>query len=107
MTCQPRSSPAAPVRELESQIRRFPRGFRRRLRKLVRGSSRLGDLLYTFPGLAFILAAGGRPHEARGQAVKLVKDGQSLAGAASAVDLPIWMKRLPPEAFSEPLETVP
>jgi hypothetical protein len=80
MACQPRTLPAAPVRELESQIRRFPRGFRRRLRKLLRGSSLLGDLLYTFPGLAFVLAAGGRPHEARGQAVKLVKDGQSWPG---------------------------
>jgi hypothetical protein len=107
MASQPRSLPAAPVRELESQIRRFPRGFRRRLRKLVRGSSRLGDLLYTFPGLAFVLAVGGRTHEARGRAVKLVKDGQALSEAAAAVDMPPWMRRLPPEAFSEPLGIVP
>jgi hypothetical protein len=107
MTCQPRFAPAAPVRELESQIRRFPRSFRRRLRKLVRGSSRLGDLLYSFPGLAFVLAAGGRAHDARGRAVKLVKDGQSLSKVAAALDLPLWMRRLPPEAFGEPFGTVP
>jgi hypothetical protein len=107
MACQPRSSPAAPVRERESQIRRFPRGFRRRLRKLVRGSSRLGDLLYTFPGLAFVLAAGGRHHEARVRAVKLIKEGQPLSEAAAALDLPLWLRRLPPEAFSEPLGMVP
>jgi hypothetical protein len=107
MACQPRTSPAAPVRELESQIRRFPRGFRRRLRKLVRGSSRLGDLLYTFPGLAFVLAAGGRHHEARGRAVKLIKEGQPLSDAAAALDLPLWLRRLPPEAFSEPLGMAP
>src|SRR5262249_31405214 len=97
----------APARELESQIRRFPRSFRRRLRKLVRGSSRLGDLLYSFPGLAFVLAAGGRPHVARGRAVELVKEGQSLSKVASALDLPLWMRRLPPEAFSEPFGMVP
>jgi PcfJ-like protein len=107
MACQPRSSPVAHARELETQIRRFPRGYRRRLRKLARGSSRLGEVLYTFPGLAFVLAAGGCPPAARGQAIRLVKDGQRLPEAAAALGLPLWMRRLPPEAFTEALGTLP
>ncbi len=107
MACQPRHAPVAYARELETQIRRFPRGFRHRLRKLVRGSSRFGELLFTFPGLAFVLAIGGRPHAARGRAAALVKDGRTLSEAAEALDLPIWMRRLPPEAFAEPLGSVP
>ncbi len=107
MASQPRRAPVAQVRELETQIRRFPRGFRRRLRKLARGSSRIGELLYSFPGLAFVLAVGGRPLAARGLAVRLVKDGQPLADAAAALDVPLWMRRLPPEAFCEPFGNVP
>jgi PcfJ-like protein len=107
MASQPRHAPVGHARELETQIRRFPRGFRRRLRKLVRGSSRLGELLYTFPGLAFMLAAGGRPHAARGQTVRLVKEGQPLSEVAAAVDVPLWLRRLPPEAFIEPFGSVP
>jgi hypothetical protein len=107
MASQPRHAPVAQVRELETQIRRFPRGFRRRLRKLVRSSSRVGELLYSFPGLAFVLAAGGRPAGARQHAVRLVKDGLPLAEAAAALDVPFWMKRLPPEAFCEPFGSVP
>jgi hypothetical protein len=107
MACQPRHAPVAYVHEFETQIRRFPRGFRRRLRKLVRGSSRLGELLYTFPGLAFVLAVGGRSHAARGQAIQLVKEGRPLSDAAIALDVPLWMRRLPPEAFSGPFGSVP
>ncbi len=98
-------------------MRRWPRpvslkpksagGFRRRLRKLVRGSSGLGELLYTFPGRAFVLAAGGRPHAARVQAVRLVKEGQPLSEVAAAVDVPLWHRRLPPEAFLLPFGSIP
>ncbi len=108
MACQARPvSPGHGREPLETQIRRFPRSYRRRLRKLVRGSSRLGQLLYTFPGLAFLLVAGGRAHAARGEAVKLIKNGEPLSVATAAVDLPSWMRRLPPEAFTEVLGTVP
>lgn len=107
MVSEPPLAPVAHAGELETQIRRFPRRYRRRLRKLARGSSRLGQLLYTFPALAFMLAAGSRPVAAREQAIKLVKDGRPLVEAAAAADLPVWMRRLPPEAFTEPLGVVP
>jgi hypothetical protein len=107
MAPQPRQAALAQVRELETQIRRFPRSTRRRLRKLTRVSSRVGELLYSFPGLAFVLAAGGRPVAARQQAMILVKAGRPLAEAATALDVPLWMRRLPPEAFCEPFGQVP
>jgi hypothetical protein len=103
----PRQAPAARAGELETEIRRFHRRYRRRLRKLVRASSRLGQLLFTFPAVAFVLAAGGRPHAARAQAIEFVKDGRPLAEAAAALGLPLWLRRLPPEAFTEALGTIP
>jgi PcfJ-like protein len=107
MAPQPRAAPVTCRPELESQIRRFPRGYRRRLRKLARGSSRLGELLYTFPGLAMVLAAGSRTLAARREALSLVKGGKPLARAAEALELPRWLRRLPPEAFEGPLGALP
>jgi hypothetical protein len=95
------------VRELESQIGRFAPKHRQQLRKLSRESSRLGDLLYSFPGLAFTLAAGGRCSADRARAIGLVKGGRPLAEAAAVLELPQWLRRLPPEAFTEVLSTVP
>jgi hypothetical protein len=92
---------------LEARIRRFPRSYRRRLRKLVRGSRPLSDLLYSFPGAAFVLAAGNRSPDARGLAIRLVKSGASLAAVAEALDLPLWLRRLPPEAFAAPFGPLP
>jgi hypothetical protein len=106
MACAPRKAGTAYACQLETQLRRFPRGYRRRLRKLARASSRLGELLYTFPALAFSLAAGGGTLAARDETMKLVKDGRPLIAAAGALGLPAWMRRLPPEAFTEALGSI-
>ncbi|MGI9520466.1 MAG: PcfJ domain-containing protein [Hyphomicrobiaceae bacterium] len=92
---------------LETQIRRFAKGYRRRLRKLVKSSSRLGDLLYTFPAAAFALVSGRGDHTARVDTVRLVKDGASLQRVGRILDLPAWTRRLPPEAFVTPLGDLP
>jgi hypothetical protein len=89
------------------RIRRFPRPYRRRIRKLVRGSKPLTDLIYSFPAAIFVLAAGKRTPDACGQAVKLVKAGEPLARIADALELPIWTRRLPPEAFARPFGVLP
>jgi hypothetical protein len=39
---------------LENRIRRFPRNYQRRLRKLVKGSKQLKDLVYSFPAAVFV-----------------------------------------------------
>jgi hypothetical protein len=88
---------------LQIRIRRFPRGYRRRLRKLVRGSKPLKELLYSFPGAAFMLAARSRSPCAHGQALKVVASGRPLQEVAAALDLPLWLRRLPPEAFATPV----
>ena len=92
---------------IELRIRRFPRRYRRRLRKLARGSRPLSDLLYSFPGAAFMLAAGCGAPDARGRAVQLIKTGRPLPEVAAALGLPMWTKRLPPEAFDCDLTALP
>jgi hypothetical protein len=92
---------------LETQIKRYHRSYRRRLRKLVRHSSRLGDLAYTFPAAAFALVSGRATPDRRGEAVRMVVDGRSLADVAAVLNLRGWMRRLPPETFLRPLGALP
>lgn len=91
----------------EAQIRRFQPSVRRRLRKLTVESPWVRDLLYTHPGAAFVLVAGNRVPDARGEALRLVKRGRPLAEVDSVLELPRWLRRLPPEAFVKPLGPLP
>ncbi|MEO1292364.1 MAG: PcfJ domain-containing protein [Pseudomonadota bacterium] len=84
---------------LETQIERYAKPFRKRLRKLAKTSSRLGDLMSSFPAASFALVSNYGPVAGRGEAVKLVKDGASLNRVADALGLPRWTRRLPPETF--------
>lgn len=95
--CAPADAPAHEV--LHLRLRRFDRSFRPCLGKLAERSSRLADLLYVFPGAAVELAAGKRSAGSREHIARLVEKGLPLAAIAQALGLPIWLKRLPPEAF--------
>lgn len=92
---------------VELEIGRFPKAYRRRLRRLVSGSNALCDLLVSFPAAAFALVSGHRTPEARGRGVALVKAGAPLKAVADALDLPVWLRRLPPEAFEAPFGPLP
>ena len=92
---------------LETQIKRYDRTYRRRLRKLARQSARLGELLYTFPGAAFVLVSGQGTPDQRGEAVRRTVDGRSLQEIAAVLALPAWTRRLPPEAFRRPFAPLP
>ena len=98
---------AARARSLEAQIKRFAKAQQRRLRKLVKSSSRLGDALYSFPAAAFAIVSGHGDHNRRGEAVRLIKDGAELRRVAKVLDLPLWTRRLPPEAFEGTLAQLP
>ena len=92
---------------LENRIRRFPRHYQRRLRKLVKGPRQLKDLAFSFPAALFVLAAGNRSPEARARGVTLVKGGKPLAAIAEALALPMWTRQVPPEALGAPFGTLP
>ncbi|MGI9521532.1 MAG: PcfJ domain-containing protein [Hyphomicrobiaceae bacterium] len=92
---------------LDVQLRRYHRGYRRRLRKLAKTSRQLKDLIYTFPGAAFSIAAGHGNPLLRAEAVNLVQDGASLREIGKVLGLPVWVRRLPPEAFLQALGKIP
>ncbi len=93
--------------EWESYVGRFAIPARREARRLMRASSRLVDLAVVFPGAIYALATRRGPADARREAVSLVEQGAPLKTVARLLDLPLWLRRLPPEAFQKPLDTLP
>lgn len=93
--------------EIEQQIARYDKSVRRRLRKLSRLSPRLADLIDSFPAAAYVIATQSVTPEQAGEAVRRVKDGCALREVAQPLGLPMWLKRVPPEAFSGVIAGVP
>jgi hypothetical protein len=87
--------------ETENAVQRFPLAVRREVRRLVRSSPRMADLATVFPGVLFALAARRGDDAERTEAKTLIEDGAQLRFVARTLDLPMWLRRLPPEAFED------
>ena len=90
---------AAPQRDLEALVRRFDPSRRRAVRRLVFSSPRVADLAAVFPGAVYALAVRRGAATRRRRALDLVERGAQLKEVAQTLDLPFWLRRLPPEAF--------
>lgn len=93
--------------ELERFAARFAYPARREIRRLMRSSDRLADLATVFPGAIYALATKRGPPDVRTKATKLVEDGAALKSVARTLGLPLWLRRLPPEAFQRKIEELP
>ncbi|MCP1830457.1 hypothetical protein J2R76_007157 [Bradyrhizobium sp. USDA 4532] len=91
---------------LEHQLRRYHPHVQGRVRALAMRHTRLADLAASFPALLFALAVP-RAGIASARARACVIDGRSLADAAAAAGIPLWLRRLPPEAFTAPITGLP
>ena len=87
--------------ELEALVRRFDPSARRAVRRLLHASPRFADLANVFPGAFYALATPQVPAARRRKAAQLVEEGALLKDVAKALDLPLWLRRLPPEAFKK------
>jgi hypothetical protein len=76
------------------------------VRNLAMRHSRIADLAASFPALLFALAVP-RPEFDPAPALACVIDGLSLTEAAAAADLPLWLRKLPPEAFVGSISRLP
>lgn len=85
---------------IEAALTRFPLSVRRDVRRLARSSSRMGDLALVFPGLLYALATRRGSVAQRERARALIENGALLKVVAGAMGLPMWLRRLPPEAFT-------
>lgn len=93
--------------EVEGIVQRFPVSVRREVRRLIRSSPRIADLVTVFPGMLYVLAARRGTIASRLNAIALIEGGAQLKIVARALDLPMWLRRLPPEAFEALPSSVP
>lgn len=91
----------------EGAIERFHEPYRAAVRSLTRTSPAVADLALTFPGLLFALASDYGTQGARDRCLGSVRAGQTLKQAAATLDFPLWLRRLPAEAFTAPFADLP
>jgi hypothetical protein len=91
---------------LERRLRRYHPRFQGKVRALATRHSRIADLAASFPALLYALAVP-RPGLDPALALARVIDGCALAEAAAAADVPLWLRKLPPEAFARPIARLP
>lgn len=100
-------TPTDVCEETEALIRRFDAAARRSVRRLVYSSSRIRDLVHVFPGAVFALATRRGTAARRRRALLLIEQGAPLKDVARGLELPLWMRKLPPEAYRGSLGAVP
>jgi len=86
--------------DIEDLIERFDPARRVSVRRLVNSSPRVADLAMVFPGALYAIASRHGAPRRRQKALQLVTEGAPLRDVAGMLDLPLWLRRLPPEAFS-------
>src|SRR5216684_8046541 len=91
---------------LERQFRRYCPRFQGAVRTLATQHSRVADLALSFPTLLFALAVP-RPGLDPAWAIERAIEGAALAEVAAAAEVPLWLRKLPPEALSRPIPNLP
>lgn len=91
----------------EQQVQRFAAPVRREIRRLIRSYPRVADLIETFPGLLYALAVRHGPPSPRLSALHAIETGAPLKAVARTLGLPMWLRKLPPEAFGDIRADVP
>lgn len=91
---------------LERRLARFAPHVQPAVRALAGQHPRLADLAVSFPDLLFALAIP-RPGLDPAQLCARIIDGAPLAQLAAAADVPLWLRRLPPEAFVRLIARLP
>ncbi len=95
------------VADIDGVARRFAAENRREVRRILRLSPRMVDLGTIFPGALYAIADSELDADARRRAMELVLEGAQLKDVALALGLPIWLRRLPAEAFSGSIPQLP
>ncbi len=85
----------------------FHSSVRERIEEVTAASRAIEDLADSFPALLFAASTEFATPARRRKALRLVVEGAPLRTAASALGLAWWTRRLPAQAFVEPLRPLP
>jgi hypothetical protein len=89
------------------RLNAFPQPYRKYIAGLTSCAPAVEDLADSYPALLFALATGYGNVRQRQAAFEAVVGGDSLKLAAGLLELPLWLRRLPAQAFSQPLPLLP
>jgi hypothetical protein len=89
-----------------TSLARFLPRYRPRVIALADRDPRVADLALSFPALLFALAVP-RPRLDSEPVIASILAGDSLKTLAVKAQLPMWSRKLPPEAFDQPLRPLP
>ena len=107
----PSSAPSLSVQARQERrdrrLDRFPAAWRKPIAGLTSCAPELEDLADSFPALLFALASGYAPPDTARRACVMVCDGACLKEVAENIGLPLWLRKLPPEALGAPLPVLP
>lgn len=84
---------------VDDVIKCYQRELRGEVKRLVRSSPRIAELTTVYPGMLAALASERGSAAQRREAIALIRDGAPLKVIARVLDLPMWLRRLPPDAF--------
>jgi hypothetical protein len=90
----------------EPPLDRFPLAARDAVLELSQTSQRLADLVESFPALLVAIATEPT-NEAAQTARHAVIDGAPLQRIAAILDIPLWLRHLPPDAFEDGVPRLP
>lgn len=102
-----RPKSVAATLHLDTLIQRFDPALQTQLKHLVLKSERLEDLATVFPAALHMLAGRYGAADGRKKALACVVKGRPLRDVARHLKLPMWTRRLPPEAFRGDVGQVP
>ena len=94
-------------RRASAFYRRFPEPLREPIRRFAAGTRARADLVTVFPGAAVALVTRFGGSEACQRAIALLDEERPLKEVAAALGVPMWLRRLQPEAFATPLSRLP
>jgi hypothetical protein len=87
-------------------LQRFAYKHRNAVTHVAAQHDRLADLAISFPALLFAIAVPRRGHDTCAL-IQSGIDGHSLRVLCGLADVPMWLRKLPPEAFSGPIPKLP
>jgi hypothetical protein len=91
---------------IHAALRRFPQHVRGAVEGVAALDARLADLAVAFPAVLFALAVPSDNADPWSGILATV-EGRKLADLARIVGVPMWARRLPPEAFDKPRGPLP
>lgn len=97
----------AAARRAMLYVRRFAEPHRDAVRVQTAGNPRMMDLAVVFPAALVAIVSDFNGADASRKAIAQVEAGAALREVVRTLGLPMWLRRLPPEAFVKPLRHAP